>query len=90
MRVLVPCNPMEYLNQEYGDLKNWIIPKSKGYKWSNVEKKSSFWSEKEWLYAVKHFHSTGKLNYLSTLNFINTGFKFNLTSLPVDVLDRYQ
>jgi hypothetical protein len=81
---------MEYLNKEYGDLKNWIIPKSKGYKWSNLEKNKTLWSENDWPYAFKYFDSNGTFSYNSTLRYINGGFKLNLTSLPADVLERYQ
>ena len=47
---------MDYLKREYGDFVNWIIPKSKNYKWSNLEIKNTLWSESEWPYAIKFFY----------------------------------
>ena len=90
LKVLVPCYPTDYLNNEYGEWKNWIIPKSKDYKWTNLERNYSTWSEADWPYAIKYFNSNGKLNFKNTLNYIKKNTNLSINELPDDVLERYQ
>jgi glucan biosynthesis protein len=81
---------MDYLKREYGDFVNWIIPKRKNYKWSNLETKNTLWSESEWPYAIKFFYMNGTFNYNATLSYIQSNLSRNITSLPADVLKRFQ
>jgi hypothetical protein len=90
IKVLVPCDPIDYLNNEYGSFDKWIIPISKDYKWSNLDTNYSLWSDSHWPYAIKFFSTNGKLNNAGTLNFINKNSNLNLSNLPVDVMKLYQ
>ena len=66
------------------------MPKNKDYRWSNLETKSSLWPENEWPYAIKFFYTNGSFNYRDTLKYINENASRNMTSLPIDVLQRHQ
>jgi hypothetical protein len=90
LKVLVPCDSIDYLNNEYGSFDKWILPISKDYKWSNLDTNYSLWFDSHWPYAIKFFSPNGKLNNAGTLNYINKNSNFNLSKLPVDVMKLYQ
>ena len=89
-KVLVPCDPIGYLNNEYGNFKNWIKPIIKGYKWTNLEQQNTLWHNSDWPYAIKLIYPNGKLNYNETLNYINKNSNLSLSKLPDDVLKLFQ
>ncbi len=82
-KVLVPCDPVEYLNLEYGEANNWIFPKSKNYTWSNLDKQHTNWTDKEWPHAIKFYNING-FNKIETINFVNNYLKKKITKLPID------
>ena len=90
LKILVPCDPIGYLNNEYGNYDKWVIPISKNYKWSNLETNYTLWSDSQWPYAIKFFRNNGKFNMEGSLNYINKNSNLNLSNLPADALKLYQ
>ncbi len=74
-KVLIPCDPVQYLNYEYGGIKNWITPKKKNYKWSNLDKQTWNWTEKEWVHAIKFYNKKIGFDKNQTLKFVNQYLK---------------
>lgn len=84
LKVMVPCDPVRYLNYEYGKMENWATPKPKNYRWTNLDSNFSLWSlDFEWPRAIRHFNRNGKVNVNSTLKYLNKhAIKLNYTTLP--------
>ena len=77
---MIPCNPVEYLNNEYG-VNNWAMPKAKNYSWKNVFYYKN-WTDDEWPHAVRYYDKKGKLIKKKTLNYLNEHLQVKLESLP--------
>ena len=82
-KYMIPCDPVSYLNFEYGGINGWITPFSRNYSWKNMLF-SGKWSDSEWPYAFKFYYTDGSLNVKDTLNTINKYATINLTKLPFD------
>ena len=78
---LVPCDPVKYLDNEYGKNK-WQIPKSTNYSWTNLVSNGN-WSENEWPKVLKYYEKNGTINLKSTLKDINKYSNLNYTKLPI-------
>ena len=57
-KYMIPCDPVSYLDKEYGP--GWRSPQSKNYTWSNVQYWKN-WSDIEWPKAVKYYDKYGAL-----------------------------
>ena len=79
IKQMVPCDPVDYLNQEYG-IFNWISPERTEFSWPNLFS-SGNWSDYEWPKAYNIFFSNGTLNEKETLEYINYYSKYKLTKL---------
>lgn len=66
-------------------MENWIVPKTKSYTWSNLDRKYTNWSDKQWPFAIKFFNRNGKLNKNYTLYYINKSLKKSLNKLPFNL-----
>lgn len=80
IKLMIPCNPVDYLNNEYGPF-SWLKPISKKYLWTNL-KYSGTWTDYEWIRAIKVFYQNGSLNRKLTLRNINRYFRYHLFQLP--------
>jgi len=71
-KVLVPCDPVGYLNKNYGSFKKWSVPEAefKKYKWPNINYTGT-WSDEQYRKSVRIFESDGSVDQLETLNFWN-------------------
>ena len=83
-KFLVPCDPIKYLNKEYGP-RNWETPKVKNYSWTNVVYMAN-WTDTEWARAIKYYDKNGELIKTKMLNYINSHLdaKHQLNELPPD------
>jgi hypothetical protein len=72
---MVPCDPIKYLNSEYGTF-NWLTPISLNYKWSNL-KFTRKWNDNEWKRAYKYYNLDGSLNHKKTQKYINKHLGYN-------------
>lgn len=82
---MVPCDPVNYLNNEYGK-DNWATPMSKNYQWRNVVYFKN-WTDTEWPYAVRYYDREGNLLGKKTLDYLNQHLKVKIESLPEDNLN---
>jgi hypothetical protein len=83
-KYMIPCDPVSYLDKEYGP--GWKSPQSKNYTWSNVQYWKN-WSDIEWPRAVKYYDKNGALLRPKILAYINKHMSHNLTELPKDIED---
>ena len=79
---MIPCDPIGYLNSEYGNIINWMKPKEKDYSWNNIEEVEYTWSDQDWTNAIKFYQKNGKLDRDKTLKYINEALKAKLEDLP--------
>ena len=79
---LVPCDPVGYLNKEYGKLR-WYEPKPTNYTWNNLVY-SGNWSDLEWKNVLKYYYSNGSLNEYYTLAMINSQLNNKIKKLPFE------
>ena len=84
-KLMVPCDPVKYLDNEYG-VNNWATPLSKNYQWKNVVYFKN-WTNSEWPHAVRYYDKEGKLIEKKTLDYINQHLKVKIESLPKNDLD---
>jgi hypothetical protein len=78
----VPCDPVKYLDLEYGK-SSWLTPQTTKFTWKNVVPNGE-WTEQEWPRAFKYYNANGTLHLNKTLDHINKYLKFNLIRLPSD------
>lgn len=83
-KLYVPCDPVAYLNKEYGRPDRWKTPKEKNYTWSNVVFNSK-WTDEQWPHVIKFYDKSGNLLKKKTLEVVNKELKHNLTD--IDGLD---
>jgi len=69
-KFVVPCDPVSYLNQNYG--KKWNLPEAdfKKYKWPNI-KYAGVWSDNDYQNSINIFKSDGSFDRNYTLDFLN-------------------
>ena len=79
-KTLVPCDPVAYLNAEYG-VNEWHTPKkSSEYFWKNIQKNGE-WSTSEWPKVIRIYNRRGRIDKNETLMEIN-----KYLSTPIDSL----
>jgi hypothetical protein len=66
---MIPCDPVGYLNNEYG-AKNWEKPEPIKYKWTSLHYKDT-WSDEDWPNVVRYYDKNGKVLESKILNYIN-------------------
>jgi hypothetical protein len=76
---LVPCDPVKYLDNEYGK-NQWQTPKSSHYTWSNLVSMGN-WSDNEWPKSIRYYEKNGSFNLKRTLKDVNKYSNKNLTQL---------
>jgi hypothetical protein len=80
---MVPCDPIGYLNNEYGNGENWMKPKKSGYNWPNLDRIHGLdWSDTDWPYAIRFYNKNGQVDVSQTITFVNHNSKLNLLKLP--------
>ncbi len=80
---MIPCDPVGYLNNEYGEPDKWQTPMKSNYTWSNLDRKNvENWTDTEWPYAIRFYKYNGEVDKNQTLRFINAHSSYNLTKLP--------
>jgi hypothetical protein len=69
-KVLLPCNPLKVIKEDYG--RNWSLPIENGYGWKslNFEDWKVFDKEK-WSKSRKYYFQNGKLDVNGTLDDLN-------------------
>ena len=78
---MVPCDPVTYLNLEYGP-NNWQSPdRNFGARWKNLFENGR-WSDSEWPNVLRAYDFKGKLMYNYTLKVINEHISPKLSQLP--------
>lgn len=80
---MVPCDPVSYLNKEYGTQQRWSVPQATNYTWSNVNHWKS-WSDAEWPHVIKYYDKEGKIIDTKILQYLNKHSKYNITKVPDD------
>ena len=65
---MVPCDPIKYLDNEYG-ANNWQKPIVEKYYWKNLVFKE-YWKSDEWPKAVKFFDRRGRILRKKILNYV--------------------
>ena len=81
---MVPCDPVGYLDLEYG-AKKWQIPDDKfGTKWTNVIENDQ-WPESVYPYVLRYYGFDGRLKKQLTLKKINEELTVKLSALPDDI-----
>ena len=78
-KLLIPCDPVQYLDFEYGASK-WQTPKKDKYKWPNLIYQGE-WSDNEWQKAIRFYDSNGTVKTIKTLKYLNRVSKYNITHL---------
>ena len=63
LKFQVPCDPVAYLDQNYGAFPKWAKPQSEfsKYVWPSIVK-NGHWTDKEYMSAVQIFKGNGKLS----------------------------
>jgi hypothetical protein len=84
VKVLVPCNPEEYLNLEYGNKAKWRLPKKNKYKWTNLDEKFLNWTDFQWPNTIKFYDIDGRIDVNQTLNHINSFSEIKFEKVPKD------
>ncbi|CAF1384791.1 unnamed protein product, partial [Didymodactylos carnosus] len=80
-RFSVPCDPIEYLNTEYG-INKWNAPLEKGYSWINM-KLHSYWTDLAWLYATRLYTREGKLRTDKfAIDWISKFYNYTIKTIP--------
>ena len=82
-KYMIPCDPVHYLDQEYGAA-NWRKPMESKYEWKNVAY-NSIWSDSEWPHAVKYFDRAGNLIVQKIKNYINKFLANRIQTVPPDL-----
>lgn len=82
-RFMVPCDPVSYLNREYGEEKKWSFPQEKNYTWSNVIYDSR-WKDHEWPNVIRYYDKAGGLLKNKVLEYVNKHLKNNISYIPDD------
>lgn len=79
---MVPCDPVKYLDFEYGP-SNWLMPLVANYSWKNLYYKAN-WTDYEWPRVLKYYYNNGSINVKTSLRIINENLKNPLVELPLD------
>ena len=85
-KYMIPCDPIKYLDKEYGPSR-WLTPESSNYTWKNVVYYNN-WTDSEWPRTIKYYDKEGKLLVPKILNHVNKHLKYNLTKLPSEEDER--
>ena len=85
-KFLVPCDPVGYLNHQYGPMSLWSVPEPANYTWFNIHKYSE-WSDDDWPFVVRFYDRYGYVERTRTINHLNKASKINITKLPKEDLD---
>jgi len=68
--MLIPCNPLSYIEQAYGS--SWNVPIQSEFYWKNMNQKYfDKYSKKDWQYARRFYNEFGKLNVNKTISYLN-------------------
>ena len=68
--MLVPCNPLSYIQQAYGT--NWNVPSDSGFHWKNMNQKYfDKYSNKQWKLARRFYNDYGFVNVNKTITHLN-------------------
>jgi hypothetical protein len=81
-KFLVPCDPVNYLDRDYGP-ERWKTPESVNYTWSNV-KYWEKWSQPLWPHTIKYYDKAGRLIPKRILDYVNKYLTVPITSVPLD------
>lgn len=81
-KFMVPCDPVKYLDKEYGP-KNWHSPEAKNYTWSNVVFWSN-WTDTDWPKTIKYYDHNGGLLNDKIIEYVNKFSSQNITQVPND------
>ena len=86
VKVMAPCDPVGFLNREYGSMEIWAKPEAKNYTWLTLDTNFTLWDvEYEWPRAFRYYLNNGSVDVVSTLSYLNEHAKnLNLTQLPDD------
>ena len=79
---MVPCDPVKYLNKEYGP-GHWQTPQAVNYTWTNVVYYNN-WTDAQWPNTIKYYDRNGKLLKDKILSYVNKHLKYNVTKLQPD------
>ena len=82
---MVPCDPVGYLDYEYG-LGKWQEPKKENFTWKNVRFWQN-WTDAQWPYTIKYYDKYGNILKKKILDYLNLHAKRNITELPADDID---
>lgn len=67
---MVPCDPVSYLNSQYGE--NWIKPEKRRYNINNINwAKPIEWSDDVIPFVLRYYDEKGKVKINKTLDEIN-------------------
>lgn len=83
-KYLVPCDPVKYLENEYGS-KRWRSPQSKNYVWDNVKYWRN-WTDSEWIHSVRYYDKNGNVIKNKTLAQLNKFLKESISSAEFDTI----
>jgi hypothetical protein len=78
---MVPCDPEEYLNVEYGS-KGWQKPMSSKYKWPNLEFHQEY-SDLQYIKSIKYYFENGTFDKYYTLDYLNRGLKKKIDNISL-------
>ena len=70
----MPCDPVTFLNNNYGSSTLWMKPDTEGFKnidWKNYR----IWRNHEWPNWMRHYSRNGKLQVARTLRDLNEHVK---------------
>ena len=63
-KVMVPCDPVQYLSYLYGSIESWKTPKEKNYAFPNLDiKNGTRWSHDRKNKAVKYYDLNGLIHH---------------------------
>lgn len=81
-KYLIPCDPVDYLNKEYGNITFWSTPKKSNYTWTNLSKTHSLWNKCDWPHAIRFYHKNGTIDKKYTIRYVNAYGKMKLKDFP--------
>ena len=85
-KYLVPCEPVGYLNHQYGPMSLWSVPEPVNYTWFNIDRVGD-WSDNDWPYAIRYYDRYGYAQRARTIGKLNEESKYNITIFPKEEWD---
>jgi hypothetical protein len=74
-KLMVPCDPVAYLDFEYNPREKWTVPTKKFIWWSNMLYKQYYWPDPLWPHAYKSYFPNGTFDRNRSLRGINNQSK---------------